>query len=331
VFLYHGDRWRASKTWELAVLNYIVRRLLYSVIVLLGVVTVVFITLRLTGDPVQMLLAEGNPSQEDIEELRRVLALDKPLPLQYVDTISKMARGDFGRSFRYGTPALNEVIRRMPATLELAGGAYVVALLIAIPTGILSAIRRGGAVDFFSRLVSLVGVSFPNFWLGLMLILLFAVQLQWLPASGRAPDGGFVNKLESLILPSLTLGAGLAAVLTRLLRSSMLDVMGSEYIKVARAKGLRDSHVIWRHALKNAMIPVVTIMGLQVGFLLGGSVIVEVVFSWPGVGRLAVDAIGNRDYPVVQAAVVFLASFLILANLIVDLLYSWLDPRITYS
>jgi peptide/nickel transport system permease protein len=218
---------------------------------------------------------------------------------------------------------------RMPATLELAVAAYIFAILLAVPTGVLSAVRRGGVVDFLSRMVSLVGLSFPSFWLGLMLILLFGVRLKWLPVSGRGE--GLEGQLKSLIMPAVTLGLVNAATLTRLIRSSMLEVLNADYIRTARAKGLRERAVLVRHGLRNALIPVVTLAGLQVGFLLGGAVIVEVVFSWPGVGRLVVDAIGFRDYPMVQAAVTLLAIILILANLLVDLLYAVIDPRIRLS
>jgi peptide/nickel transport system permease protein len=303
--------------------------LLYSILVLFGVTLLVFITLRLSGDPVQLLLREGNPSQQDIDALRHALQLDRPLYQQYFSFIGHAVRGDFGNSLRYKTSAFDEVMSRMPATLELAVAAYIFAILLAVPTGVLSAVRRGGVVDFLSRLVSLVGLSFPSFWLGLMLILLFGVRLKWLPVSGRGE--GFEGQLKALIMPAVTLGLVNAATLTRLIRSSMLEVLNADYIRTARAKGLRERSVLVRHGLRNALIPVVTLAGLQVGFLLGGAVIVEVVFSWPGVGRLVVDAIGFRDYPMVQAAVTVLAIILILANLLVDLLYAVIDPRIKYS
>lgn len=309
--------------------QYLLRRLLYSILVLFGVTLLVFIALRLTGDPVQLLLSEGNPTKQDIENLRRALHLDRPLYQQYFSFIGGALHGDFGTSLRYKTPAFNEVMSRMPATLELAVAAYLFALAVALPTGILSAVKRGGLVDFLSRLVSLIGISFPSFWLGLMLILIFGVRLRWLPVSGRGE--GLGGGLAALVMPAVSLGMTYAATLTRLLRSSMLDVLRSDYLRTARAKGLRDRVVLIRHGLRNALIPVVTLAGLQIGFLLGGAVIVEVVFSWPGVGRLIVDAIGARDYPIVQAAVTMLAVVLILANLAVDLLYTVLDPRIHYS
>jgi ABC-type dipeptide/oligopeptide/nickel transport system permease component len=311
------------------VLRYIIRRLIYSVFVLFGVTLLVFVSLRLSGDPVQLLLREGNPSPEDVEALRHALRLDRPLYQQYFSFIGNAAMGDFGNSLRYRTPAFNQVMDAMPATLLLSAAAYLFALAIAIPTGIISAVRRGGFVDFLSRFVSLAGLSIPSFWLGLMLILVFGVKLKWLPVSGRGE--GFPDQVKSLIMPAVALGLLFAGTLTRLLRSSMLEVLNTDYIRTARSKGLRNRIVLTRHALRNALIPVVTLAGLQIGFLIGGAVVIEVVFSWPGVGRLVVDAINNRDYPVVQAAVTILAVVLILMNLIVDILYSVIDPRIHYS
>jgi peptide/nickel transport system permease protein len=302
--------------------NYLLQRLFYSIFVLLGISLIVFVTVRLTGDPVAMLLQDGNPSQEDIDEMRRLLDLDKPIPVQYLSFIGKAVTGDFGRSFRYSTPALGLVLERMPATLKLTLAAMSVAILIAFPLGIISAVYRGGSLDFVARSVSLVGISMPNFWLGIILIIIFGVRLHWLPVSG---SGG----PKYLIMPAIALGAALAGTLTRILRSSMLDVLGDDYIRTARAKGLRPSAVLTGHALRNALIPVLTILGLQFGLLLGGAVIVENVFSWPGVGRLVVNSIGVRDYPVVQAAVVVLAVILLTVNLLVDLLYKVVDPRVS--
>jgi peptide/nickel transport system permease protein len=310
-------------------LKFIARRLITSIFVLIGVTLLVFITLRLSGDPVQLLLRQGNPSQEDIERLRHALKLDRPLVEQYVAFVSGAVRGDFGESLRYKDSAIGEVLSRLGATIELSVAGYAFAMLLAIPAGIISAVKRGGMTDFLARFVSLIGVSFPGFWLGLVLILIFSVRLHWLPVSGRGE--GLGGELKSLILPAVTLGTAYAASLMRILRSSMLDVLSQDYIRTARAKGIRNDTVILRHALRNALIPFVTVAGLQIGFLLSGSVIVEVVFSWPGVGRLVVDSIGQRDYPVVQAAVILLASALIGINLIVDVLYATIDPRIRYS
>ncbi len=302
--------------------NYLIQRLFYSIFVLIGISLIVFITVRLTGDPVAMLLQDGNPSQEDLDEMRRLLDLDKPVPVQYVNFLAKAVTGDFGRSFRYSTPALGLVLERMPATLKLTLAAMSVAVLIAFPLGIISAVSRGSPLDFGVRLVSLIGISMPNFWLGIILIILFGVTLRWLPVSG---SGG----LKYLIMPAIALGSALAGTLARLLRSSMLDVLSDDYIRTARAKGLSGRMVLTRHALRNALIPVLTILGLQFGLLLGGAVIIENVFAWPGVGRLVVTSIGLRDYPVVQASVILLAVILLTVNLLVDLLYTVVDPRVT--
>jgi peptide/nickel transport system permease protein len=302
--------------------NYLIQRLFYSIFVLIGISLIVFITVRLTGDPVAMLLQDGNPSQEDLDEMRRLLDLDKPVPVQYVNFLAKAVTGDFGRSFRYSTPALGLVLERMPATLKLTLAAMSVAVLIAFPLGIISAVSRGSPLDFGVRIVSLIGISMPNFWLGIILIIIFGVNLRWLPVSG---SGG----LKYLIMPSIALGSALAGTLTRLLRSSMLDVLSDDYIRTAHAKGLSGRMVLTRHALRNALIPVLTILGLQFGLLLGGAVIIENVFAWPGVGRLVVTSIGLRDYPVVQASVILLAVILLTVNLLVDLLYTVVDPRVT--
>lgn len=309
--------------------RFIVRRILASLLVLFGVSLLVFLTMRLSGDPVQLLLRDGNPTQEDIERLRKALKLDRPLTEQYLAFVGSALQGDFGESLRYRTPALDEVLSRMPATIQLSVAAYLFALLLAIPTGIISALRRGGGADFFSRLIALIGVSFPSFWLGLILILVFAVNLRWLPVSGRGE--GLVEGTKALILPAVTLGTAYSATLMRLLRSSLLEALSQDYVRTARAKGLHSRTVLLQHVMRNALIPVVTVAGLQIGFLLSGSVIVEVVFSWPGVGRLVVDSIGARDYPIVQAAVVLLASMLILINLGVDIIIAMIDPRIRYS
>lgn len=304
--------------------HYLIRRLLNALIVMFGLSLIVFITLRLTGDPVAMLLQTGSPTNADIAEMRRLLDLDKPIPLQYFGFITKALTGDFGRSFRYSTPALSLVLERMPATIILTFGAMAIALLIAFPLGILSAVNRGNFIDFFSRIFSLVGVSMPNFWFGILLIIVFGVTLQWLPVSGS--DGP-----QFLVLPALALGTPLAASLSRVLRSSMLEVLGADYIRTAQSKGLARSTVIVKHAVRNALIPMVTIIGLQFGILLGGAVIIETIFSWPGVGRLAVDSISSRDYPVVQTSVLLLGLIIVLVNLGVDVIYTMLDPRIQVS
>ena len=302
--------------------NYLVQRLVHAIFVLIGISLIVFITIRLTGDPVMMLLRDGNPSQEDIDEMRRLLDLDKPLPLQYLWFVGKAVTGDFGRSFHYSTPALPLVLERMPATILLTLSSMLVALLVAFPLGIISAVARGRLLDLGVRFFSLIGISMPNFWLGIILIIIFGVRLRWLPVSGN-------ETFAHLVLPSIALGLSLSGSLTRILRSSMLDVLSADYIRTAQAKGLSRRTTLIGHALRNAMIPVLTILGLQLGLLLGGAVIVENVFSWPGVGRLVINSIGARDYPVVQAAVLLLAVILLVANFLVDLLYTVVDPRIT--
>ena len=300
--------------------TFLVRRLLQSLIVLFGVSFVVFAILHLTGDPALVLLPP-DASIEDVKRFREAMGFNDPFLVQYGRFLKGALQGDFGQSVRHGEPAFGLVVERMPATFELAGAALLLALCLAIPAGIVSAVRRNSAVDYVATVVALFGQSLPTFWLGIMLILLFSVQLQLLPSSGR-------GTLEHLILPALTLGLFTTARITRLTRSGMLEVLNQDYIRTARAKGVSDPPVVWKHALKNAAIPIVTIVGIELGTLLGGSVITETIFAWPGVGRLSVQAIANRDYPVVQAAVFLLASTFVLVNLMVDVVYTYLDPRI---
>jgi len=276
--------------------------------------------LYLTGDPALILLPP-DASAEDVQKFREAMGFNDPFFVQYGRFLAGALRGNFGQSVRHGEPAFDLVIERMPATFELSGAALVVALCLAIPAGIISAVRRNSALDYVSTVVALLGQSMPTFWLGIMLILVFSVQFNLLPSSGR-------GTLEHLILPAITLGLFTTARITRLTRSGMLEVLGQDYIRTARAKGVSDPPVVWKHALKNAAIPIVTIVGIELGTLLGGSVITETIFAWPGVGRLSVQAIYNRDYPVVQAAVFLLSSTFVLVNLVVDVLYTYLDPRI---
>ncbi|HXG04946.1 MAG TPA: nickel ABC transporter permease [Candidatus Binatia bacterium] len=299
---------------------YLIRRLLQSLLVLLGVSFVVFLILHLTGDPAAVLLPP-EASAEDIRRFRQTMGFDDPFLVQYGRFLRGALQGDFGNSIRHGEPAFALVLERMPATFELAGAALLIALCLAIPAGIVSAVRRNTPVDYFATVVALFGQSMPTFWLGIMLILIFSVNLNLLPSSGR-------GSLEHLIMPALTLGLFTTARITRLTRSGMLDVLNQDYIRTARAKGVGNPPVVWKHALKNAAIPIVTIVGIELGTLLGGSVITETIFAWPGVGRLSVQAIYNRDYPVVQAAVFLLASTFVLVNLVVDVVYTYLDPRI---
>ena len=300
--------------------TYFTRRLLQSLIVLLGVSFVVFFILHLTGDPALVLLPP-DASPEDVRRFREAMGFNDPFFVQYGRFLGGALRGDFGQSIRHGESAFHLVVERMPATFELAGAALLIALALAIPAGIVSAVRRNSLLDYVSTVVALLGQSMPTFWLGIMLILLFSVQFHLLPSSGR-------GTLEHLVLPAVTLGLFTTARITRLTRSGMLEVLGQDYIRTARAKGMSDPPVVWKHALKNAAIPIVTIVGIELGTLLGGSVITETIFAWPGVGRLSVQAIANRDYPVVQAAVFLLASTFVLVNLMVDVVYTYLDPRI---
>jgi len=300
--------------------TFLFRRLLQSLIVLFGVSFVVFAILHLTGDPALVLLPP-DASPEDVRRFREVMGFNDPFFVQYGRFLKGALQGDFGLSVRHGEPAFGLVVERMPATFELAGAALALALCLAIPAGIVSAVRRNTALDYLATVVALFGQSLPTFWLGIMLILLFSVQFHLLPSSGR-------GTFEHLILPAVTLGLFTTARITRLTRSGMLEVLNQDYIRTARAKGVSDPPVVWKHALKNAAIPIVTIVGIELGTLLGGSVITETIFAWPGVGRLSVQAIANRDYPVVQAAVFLLASTFVLVNLLVDVVYTYLDPRI---
>jgi peptide/nickel transport system permease protein len=299
---------------------YLLRRFLQSLLVLFGVSFVVFGILFLTGDPA-LLLLPPDASIEDVAKFRQHMGFNDPFFVQYGRFLSGALRGNFGQSVRHGEPAFDLVMERMPATFELSGAALALALCLSIPAGIISAMRRNTLVDYIATVVALLGQSMPTFWLGIMLILFFSVQLNVLPSSGR---GGW----QHILLPAVTLGLFTTARITRLTRSGMLEVLNQDYIRTARAKGVANPPVVWKHALKNAALPIVTIVGIELGTLLGGSVITETIFAWPGVGRLSVQAIYNRDYPVVQAAVFTLAATFVLVNLAVDVLYTYLDPRI---
>ena len=302
--------------------SYLLRRLWQSLLVIFGVSVVVFLILHLTGDPAALILPP-DASAEDIAKFRTALGFDDPVAVQYVRFLKGAVRGDFGKSILHGEPAMGLVVERLPATFELAGAGLVIALALAIPAGIVSAVRRNTSIDYISTVVALLGQAMPTFWLGIMLILVFSVRLNWLPSSGR-------GDVEHLILPAITLGLFTTARITRLTRSGMLEVLGQDYIRTARAKGMGEPPVVWKHALKNASIPIVTIVGIELGTLLGGSVITETIFAWPGVGRLSVQAIFNRDYPVVQSAVFLLASTFVIVNFLVDVVYTYLDPRIRF-
>lgn len=309
--------------------RYIIRRLLQSVLVVAGVSLLVFFILYQTGDPT-LLMASPDATREEVDELRRAMGFDRPWYVQYWDFASDAIRGDFGTSFRQGQPVFSLIMERLPATLRLAGAAFVISVVVSIPVGIVSATRRNTIWDTMAMGFALLGQSLPVFFLGVMLIWIFAGLLGWLPSFGQG-DGSFVSTLKHLILPSITLATFSLARNARLVRSSLLEVLGLEYIKTARSKGLAERLVIYRHALRNALIPVVTIFGLEFGTLLGGAVITETVFAWPGVGRLIILAVQQRDFPVVVGAVTIIATLFVFLNLIVDLLYGVIDPRVRYS
>jgi peptide/nickel transport system permease protein len=292
--------------------------------VLVLVTLIIFFVIRLKGDPIAQLAPVELLSPQEITELRRAYGFDRPIVVQYVDFMQRLLHGDFGTSFRYRQPAFGLVIERVPKTAQLAAAAIVVAWLMALPLGIIAAVRRGSMVDLVATTLSVVGRGLPNYWLGIMLILVFAVGLQWLPVSGSDSPG-------HLVLPAMTLGVGMATTLTRLIRSSLLEVIRQDYMTTARAKGLRERIVIVRHGLRNALIPVLTLFGLQVAWLMGGAVIVEQVFAWAGMGQLMIKAVFTRDMAIVQAGVFVFALIVMGVNLLVDAAYTFLDPRIRYD
>jgi len=299
-------------------------RLGSALMVVLGVCTLVFLLIHLVpGDPVEVMLGES-ARPADRAALRSSLGLDRPLAEQYLGYLRGLVQLDLGESFQDRRPVAQVLAERVPATLELTAAALALALLLALPLGVAAARRRGGWLDSGAMGVSLLGVSIPNFWLGPLLILVFSLQLGWTPVSGREGPA-------SLVLPAVTLGTGLAAVLARMVRSSVLEVLGEDYVRTARAKGLSETAVLWGHALRNAWLPVLTLLGLQLGGLLGGAVITETVFAWPGLGSLLVEAIQGRDYPVVQGCVLLISLTYVLINTLTDLVYAWVDPRIRLS
>ena len=309
----------------------VLRRLLATIPVLVLVTAGVFALIHLTpGDPIDVMMAESVDATVKAN-LRRELGLDQPIYVQYAAWTWRLLHGDLGRSIRNGEPVIENVSRRIRPSLQLAALAMAISLVVATPLGILSAARRNTSVDRVGTTFALFGICMPNFLLALLLIFFFGVKLRWLPISGYDdPLEEMLPGLRSLVLPALTLGLALAAVVTRTLRSSMLDALSEDYVRTARAKGLSESSIIRGHVLKNALIPVVTVLGLQLGTLIGGAVITEYVFALPGVGRLVVDAVFARDYPLVQGVVLLIAVGFILSNLAVDLLYGWIDPRIRY-
>jgi ABC-type dipeptide/oligopeptide/nickel transport system permease component len=304
--------------------RYVRRRLWLAVLTFWAVSTIVWGLLYVTGDPVAILLAGTPAGQTDIESLRRDLGFDRPLPIQYFHFLANAVQGDLGKSLRSGEPALLLVSRRIGFTMQLALLAMTLALAVSIPVGIVAAMFRGSLLDRTLMLLSMVGQSMPIFWVGLLMIFVFAVELRWFPAGGA---GG----IKYLFLPAATLALYPMARIARLVRSSLVDVLNQDYILAARARGLRETLVVGKHALKNAALPVVTIVALQFGYMLGGAVITETIFGWPGIGLFTVTAIHERDFPIVQAAVVLASGMFIMLNFLVDLLYGWLDPRIRFS
>jgi ABC-type dipeptide/oligopeptide/nickel transport system permease component len=306
------------------VTRYILERLFWVVPILLGVSLIVFLILALAPGDTARALAGTDASQEDIEVLRRQLGLDQPLPIQYLRFAERLARFDLGRSAVTGRPVTAELRDNLGPTVQLAVAAMAIAVIVGLALGVLAAVKRGSLLDNFFMLLALFGVSMPIFWLGLMLMLLFAVELRWLPTTG-------IGGPEYLVLPAVTLSAGSIAIIARLTRSSMLDVFGDDYVRTARAKGLRERTVVLGHVLRNALIPTVTAIGLQFGYLLAGTVLTETVFARPGLGRMLVDAISLRDVSLAQGGIMLLATSFVLVNLAIDVLYVYLDPRIRYD
>jgi ABC-type dipeptide/oligopeptide/nickel transport system permease component len=301
--------------------DYFLRRLIRIFLVWLGISMIMFFMLRLTGDPARNILGEM-ASAEAVAEFRRQQGLDRPLPEQYLKFLGAALVGDFGKSLRYQQPIMPIILERLPATLELAGTSLLLSFLIGVPLGIFAALKKDKALDFFARGLVLVAQGIPNFFLAILLILLFGVTLRWLPTGGR-------GTLQHLILPSLVLSFILLPLTVRVTRSAILDVLNQNYVRMARAKGLSENTIMLRHTMQNAALPILTILGLQAAGLLGGSIVTETVFSWPGVGRLIVSAIFARDFPLVQASVLVIASAVVVVNFIVDVLYGVLDPRIS--
>jgi peptide/nickel transport system permease protein len=332
-------------------MNTLSRRILGAIPVLLGISFLVFLLMHIApGDPISLLLGD-DATPTDIERTRRELGLDKPLLVQYWDFLTRAVQGDFGRSLKFNEPVIKLVWERLPATIELAFISLMVAIIIAVPLGVYSAIKHNSLFDHAGMSVALIGVSLPNFWLGIMLIYFLGGQLNLLPVAGRIEYGievkpvthlylidtliagnltAFWSALQHLLMPAFTLGTSLAAIVTRISRSSVLEVMRQDFITTARAKGLSEKAVIWRHMLRNAMITIVTILGLQLGALLNGSVITETVFSFPGIGDLLIQSISARDYKLTQVLILFFAVMYFAVNLLTDFLYSWIDPRIKF-
>lgn len=303
--------------------RYIIRRISYAMISLVLLSITIFCLVRISGDPA-LLLAEPGAKEEDLQAIRREFGLDKPWPVQYIKFVSSIARGDFGKSIYYRIPAFDLYLQRLPASLLLAAVAMAISLILGIPIGIFSAVRVNTWFDNFGKIFAILGLSLPSFWVGLMFIMVFSVYLHWLPSSG---SGTF----KHLIMPAFALGWVFTAAHMRLARSAMLEVLGSEYVKLARIKGLTEWMVIFKHAFKNAVIPVLTLAGINLVLMVNVAIVVESVFAWPGIGRLLYEGISFRDFPVVQTTVVMGGIMIVVVNLIVDILYAYIDPRIRYG
>ena len=314
--------------------SYVLRRLGFAALMLVGVSMILFVIMRLAPGGPEAVLIGGEFSAEAAAQIRQRLGLDRPLAAQYATWAAAAARGGLGRSCKTGGPVAALIADRLGPTLQLTGGALLLALVVAVPLGVLAAVRRGTVWDTLGSAVSLFGVSFPSFWLGIMLILLFSEALPWLPPSGLAEYGresDLASRLRHAVLPTLTLGLIQMAAVMRFTRSSLLEALRQEYVRTARAKGVAEGRVVWRHALRNALIPVVTVVGLSLPALVGGAVLTETVFAWPGIGRLAVGAVFERDYPVIMGVNLVVAGVVITANLLTDLAYTLIDPRISYQ
>jgi ABC-type dipeptide/oligopeptide/nickel transport system permease component len=331
-------------------MRYLLRRLVLTIPVLFGVAAVVFTIMHvIPGDPVQLMFAGTGANEEQRQAMRHALGLDLPLPVQYVNYVAKAIRGDLGQSIHFKQPVLNLILERMPATIELTLASLTVALAVSFPIGVISALKRYTLIDHIAMTGATLGISLPTFWIGILLIMLVAVYLGWLPGFGRITYEvnlqritGFnlidsvltwnipalKDTLAHLILPALALGTAVATFTTRMVRSSMLEVISQDYVGVARAKGLSERLILTRHVLRNALIPVVTLIGVQIGGLLGGAVVTETIFAWPGIGRLVIQAVNNRDYLLVQGVVIAFALIRVTINLLTDVLYVWIDPRI---
>ncbi len=303
--------------------NYIIRRLFQSILVLFGAVALTFVVTRATGDPARLMMSDG-ATAEMLADFRKEYGLDKPLHIQFINYMIQISQGDLGTSIRHRQPVTDLIVDKLPNTLKLTFAGMFIALIVSFPLGIFVALNRNTVWDMIGTTVALLGQAMPSFWSGLMLVLIFSVTLQLLPISGA-------DTISHLVLPAVTLGFFLTGRLTRLIRSGMLEVLGKDYIRTARAKGLYERNVVWKHALRNAAIPVVTYIGLLFADLLGGAMVIEMVFAWPGVGRLVINGVLQRDFPLVQGVVLFSAVIFVTVNLIVDVIYTLLDPRITYQ